>query len=69
MDTSPQTAYENLQLLERVNPEKSAVYRQLAQEVLANPEVSLTLRQAIADQLSEANHLLATKSANDDGSY
>jgi hypothetical protein len=69
MNTSPQAAYENLQLLEQGNPEQSADYRQLAQDVLADPEVSLTLRQAIADQLSEANHSLAIKSANEDGSY
>jgi hypothetical protein len=40
MQISPQTAYDNLQLLDRVDIDKSAVYRQLAQEVIADPEVS-----------------------------
>lgn len=67
MQISPQTAYDNLQLLDRVDVAKSAFYRQLAQEVLADPEVSLTWRQAIADRLNQVNnHLLATQSVSDD---
>ncbi len=67
MQISPQTAYDNLQLLDRVDVAKSAFYRQLAQEVLADPKVSLTWRQAIADRLNQANnHLLATQSVSDD---
>jgi hypothetical protein len=67
MQISPQTAYDNLQMLDRVDIAKSAIYRQLAQEVIADPEVSLTWRQAIADRLNQANnHLLATQSVSED---
>jgi hypothetical protein len=69
MDVSPQVAYENLKLLEQADVTNSAIYRELAQEVLANPEVSLNLQEAIADRLHQANHLLTTKSMSDDDSY
>lgn len=64
---SPEAVYENLSLLDRVDIAKSAFYRQLAQEVLADPDVSLSWRQAIADRLNRANHLLEqlTVGAND----
>lgn len=69
MHTSPQVAYDNLKLLERVDVAMSASYRQQAQEVLADPEVSLTWRQAIADRLYQANHLLALLTVGTDDSY
>jgi hypothetical protein len=69
MQISPQTAYDNLTLLDSVDVSKSAFYRQLAQEVLADPDVSLTWRQAIADRLNQANHQLAHQPATDEDSY
>jgi IS30 family transposase len=69
MDTSPQVAYDNLKLLEQTDVTNSAIYRELAQDILADPEVSLTWREAIADRLSQANHLLTTKSMTDEDSY
>lgn len=39
---SPQTAYDNLRLLESVDSASSAFYRHLAQDVLADPKVSLS---------------------------
>lgn len=69
MTISPQIAYENLKLLEQTDVTNSAIYRELAQEVLANPEVSLNWQEAIADRLQEANHLLTTKSMTDEDSY
>ncbi len=66
---SPQTVYENLNSLERVDVAKSAFYRQLAQEILADTQVSLSWRQAIADRLNQANHLLAMVTAGGDDSY
>ncbi|AFY88526.1 MAG: hypothetical protein CLLPBCKN_001140 [Chroococcidiopsis cubana SAG 39.79] len=66
---SPRTIYHNLRLLEQVNAATSAVYRQLAQEVLADPEVELVWRQAIANRLNHANHLLEMQMANDNDSY
>ncbi len=68
LQVSPQTAYDNLRLLDHVDVTTSASYREQAQEVLADTDVSLPLRQAIADRLNQANHLLAmlTVGANDD---
>jgi Fe2+ or Zn2+ uptake regulation protein len=66
---SPRTVYHNLRLLEQVDVAKSALYRQSAQEVLADPTVSLTWRQAIANRLNHANHLLEMRTAKDNDSY
>jgi hypothetical protein len=69
MNVSPRTVYHNLRLLEQVDVAKSAFYRQSAQEVLADPNVSLTWRQAIANRLNHANHLLELRTARDNDSY
>lgn len=69
MAISTRTVYHNLKLLEHVNAATSALYRQLAQEVLADPEVSLIWRQAIADRLNHANHLLEMKTVTGNDSY
>lgn len=69
MQVSPQTAYDNLRLLEQVDVAISALYRQLAQDVLANSEVSLSWRQAIADRLNQANHMLEMVTVDDNDSY
>lgn len=69
MQISPQTTYDHLKLLDHVDVATSALYRQQAQELLANPEVSLTWRQAIADRLHRANNFLAMMSVGNDDSY
>jgi hypothetical protein len=69
MDVSPQTAYDNLARLAEADVTESAVYREVAQDVLADEEVSLNLRDAIADRLHQANHVLTIKAHTDDDSY
>lgn len=69
MSVSPRSVYHNLRLLEHVNAVTSALYRQLAQEILADPKVSLVWRQAIADRLNRANHQLEMKTVNANDSY
>jgi hypothetical protein len=69
MDVSPQTAYDNLALLEEADVAHGAMYREVAQEVLADEEVSINLRDAIADRLHQANHVLTIKAHTDDDSY
>ncbi len=69
LHVSPQTAYDNLRLLDHVDVITSAFYRQMAQEVLADPKVSLNWRQAIADRLNRANHLLEMRTVENDDSY
>ena len=66
METSLQTVYDNLEMLDRVDTATSASYRRAAQELLANPEVSLELRKAICDRLNLANHELTVHSTTDD---
>ena len=63
------TVYHNLQQLEQVDVTESAAYRESAQEILADPTVSLTWRQAIANRLNHANHLLEMRTAKDNDSY
>lgn len=69
MQISPQTVYHNLKMLEHVNAATSALYRQMAQEMLADPEVSLVWRQAIADRLNQANQFLGMLTVSNDDSY
>lgn len=66
---SPRTVYHNLRLLEQVNAATSAVYRQLAQEVIADPNVDMVWRQAIANRLHQANHQLGQKTVSKGDSY
>lgn len=58
MSISPQTVYAHLQLIEEMSVSGSALCRQLAQEILADPKVSLVWRQAISDRLNQANRQL-----------
>lgn len=66
---SPQTVYDNLDLLEQADAVSSATVRESAQEVLADPEISLTWRQAIADRLNQANHQLELGTVGNNDSY
>jgi hypothetical protein len=70
-DISPQTLYANLSLLDEsgIDIDVCALVRQLAQEVLANPGISLQWRQAIADRLHQANRCLQLKTLEDCDSY
>jgi hypothetical protein len=69
MQISPKTVYHNLRLLDRVDIATSAFYRQLAQEVLADSQVSLVLRQAISHRLECANRNLASIAVGSEESY
>ncbi|MBD1852868.1 hypothetical protein [Leptolyngbya sp. FACHB-711] len=69
MQISLQTAYKNLCLLDQVDIATSASYRQLAQDILADPSISLEWRQAISDRLNRANYLLTLVTVSGDDSY
>jgi len=69
MKPSPQTVYDNLNLLEQVDKVSSARYREMAQEILADHEVSLQWREAIAERLNQANRKLGMQTASDNDSY
>jgi Fe2+ or Zn2+ uptake regulation protein len=66
---SPQTVYENLNQLDRVDLTTSAEYREMAQDVLADPEVNCDVREAIADRLNEANQQLTNTTVSKTDSY
>lgn len=63
---SPRQVLTNLKRIDTVDTTTSARYRQQAQQILANPQISLSLRNAIADKLHQANHLLALQTVNGD---
>jgi hypothetical protein len=66
---SPQALYANLDQIDQADVTKSAEMRQQVQEVLADSQVSLSLRQDIADRLSQANHLLTQHTVTGGDSY
>lgn len=67
--TTPQEVFEHLKQLEEVDTVQSALYREEAQEVLADDTISLKWRRAIADRLNQANHDLALHTVTTDESY
>lgn len=67
--TAPEVVFEHLQNLDQTSVGESATYRQEAQDILADPRISLQWRQAIADRLNRANHLLALVTVGGDDSY
>ena len=69
MSISPRKVYSNLRKLDQVDVTTSALYRELAQDILANPGVSLAMRQAIADRLYRVNNQLGMRSTTDEDSY
>jgi hypothetical protein len=66
---SPQTIYDSLGLLEQIDSSSSAVYREMAQSILADAGVSFGWRQAIADRLNQANQQLAQQTVDVNDSY
>lgn len=66
---SLQTIFDNLERLEKDSLMRSAEYREQAQEIIGDTEISLTWRQAIADRLNEANRVLGIVTAGPEDSY
>lgn len=64
-----QKLYEELANIEQMDMATGAQCRERAQQVLANPGISLNWRDAIAERLHEANHALANKTVTDGDSY
>jgi hypothetical protein len=69
MSTLPSDLYTHLEQLDRDNPVESADYREQAQEILANPNIALKIRTAIADLLLQANQQLTLKTVGGEDSY
>ncbi len=64
-----QKLYEDLASIGQMDADTGAQCREKAQQVLANPKISLNWRDAIAERLHEANHALANKTVTDGDSY
>ena len=64
-----QKLYEDLANIDQMDLARGAECREKAQQVLANPKISLNWRDAIAERLHEANHTLAIKTVTSDDSY
>ena len=69
MPISPRKVYSNLRKIDQVDLMTSALYRELAQDLLATPGISLARKQAIADRLNQANRRLGTQTTGNDDSY
>ncbi|MBD2578157.1 hypothetical protein [Oscillatoria sp. FACHB-1406] len=67
MNISPKQVYHNLLHLDREDLAESAAHREQAQEVLADEDVSLIMRQAIAERLERANRDLALHTVKNKG--
>ena len=66
---SPETVYENLNQLDQVDLTTSAVYREMAQEVLADSAINCDVREVIADRLNQANQQLINTTVSKTDSY
>ena len=69
MSNFPSDFYAQLEQLDREDPVESATYREQAQEILANPNIALKIRTAIADLLLQANQQLSLKTVGGEDSY
>jgi len=69
VEVSPETVYENLNQLDQVDLTTSAVYREMAQDVLADVDINKDVREAIADRLNQANQQLTNNTVSKTDSY
>lgn len=63
------TVYSNLKHIDEVDVATGALYRQRAQEVLAQMDISLGRRQVIARRLMQANQVLGMQTVGNGDSY
>ena len=69
MSTAIDNLYKNLKQLDKSDPVTSAIYRERAQNILANPKIALRVRMTIADLLMVANQELTLNTVGGDDSY
>ena len=69
MSISPRRVYSQLRKIDQVDLMTSALYREMAQEVLAQPGISLAMKTAIADRLNRANNQLGMQTTGNEDSY
>jgi hypothetical protein len=66
---SLRTIYHNLRFVDRVDVATSARYREQAQDAIADTNISLVWRQAIAKRLNQVNQSLARVTVSPNDSY
>jgi len=66
---APDKVYKNLEKLDTADTAHGAEYRRDAVEVLADLDVDVEVRQAIADRLDTADHLMTLKNVDAEDSY
>ncbi|NJM48067.1 MAG: hypothetical protein HC860_19395 [Alkalinema sp. RU_4_3] len=69
MSISAKAVYHDLRKLEDADVVASADYREMANEVLADPSIALPMRQAVANRLSVADRLMEVRTIKEDDSY
>ncbi|MBD1808777.1 hypothetical protein H6F98_25460 [Microcoleus sp. FACHB-SPT15] len=69
MPISPRQVYSHLRKLDQTDIATSALTRELAQDLLANPGISLRRKQVIAERLHRANTYLGMQATADGDSY
>jgi len=69
MAVTLRSVYADLKRIDEVDVETSALFRQRAQEVLAQSDFSLARRQVVAKRLMQANQFLGMNSTIEGDSY
>jgi hypothetical protein len=69
MAISTHKVYANLKRIDEVDLVTGAIYRQLAQDVIAESKISLGRRMVIANRLAQANYFLGMRTASSGDSY
>jgi hypothetical protein len=66
---SPKMVYHKLRALDEMDVVSGAHCRQMATQVMADPSIRLSLRQAIANRLNLADRLIEVRTIKGDDSY
>jgi hypothetical protein len=66
---SPKNIYHRLRWLDEMDILSGAQCREMANQVMADPTVRLSLRQAIANRLNLADRLIEVRTIKGDDSY
>jgi hypothetical protein len=69
LQLSPKTIYHRLRWLDEMDILSGAQCREMANQVMADPTVRLSLRQAIANRLNLADRLIEVRTIKGDDSY
>lgn len=69
LQLSPKNVYHRLRWLDEMDIISGAQCREMANQVIADPNIKLSLRQAIANRLNLADRLMEVQTVKGDDSY